>query len=258
MDQALSILPADYWRWWLLSHAPENSDSEFTWENFQTSVNKDLADVLGNFVSRITKFCRSKFGEAVPEGGAYGPEESALITRLTEGLRAYEDHMAGDGNPQGGDRTSRALGAGNEYLQAAAPWTVHKTDPDRAAAITRLSLNLIRLYAVISAALHPRCLRRADGRDADRRRPPGPTTWPQALAALPRRTRLHRARSDLPQDHRRGTRRLADTVFRRAQLTRGFHYLSANIPAGGTATQAQPAAQTLCRRRQASSLPPRK
>ncbi|HMQ42113.1 MAG TPA: methionine--tRNA ligase, partial [Paracoccus sp. (in: a-proteobacteria)] len=62
MDDALSLLPADYWRWWLLSHAPESGDSEFTWENFQQSVNKDLADVLGNFVSRITKFCRSKFG----------------------------------------------------------------------------------------------------------------------------------------------------------------------------------------------------
>ena len=37
MDQALEILPADYWRWWLLSHAPESSDSEFTWENFQAS-----------------------------------------------------------------------------------------------------------------------------------------------------------------------------------------------------------------------------
>ena len=31
MDQALEILPPDYWRWWLLSHAPESSDSEFTW-----------------------------------------------------------------------------------------------------------------------------------------------------------------------------------------------------------------------------------
>ena len=56
MDDALEILPADYWRWWLLSHAPESSDSEFTWDNFQSSVNKDLADVLGNFVSRVTKF----------------------------------------------------------------------------------------------------------------------------------------------------------------------------------------------------------
>ncbi len=44
---------------------------------------------------------------------------------------------------------------GNEYLQSAAPWTVHKTDPDAAAAITRLSLNLIRLYAVLSEPFIP-------------------------------------------------------------------------------------------------------
>jgi hypothetical protein len=72
MDQALGVLPSDYWRWWLLSHAPESGDSEFTWENFQASVNKDLADVLGNFVSRITKFCRARFGETLPSGGAPG------------------------------------------------------------------------------------------------------------------------------------------------------------------------------------------
>ncbi len=45
-------------------------------------MNKDLADVLGNFVSRITKFCRSKFGEAVPAGGTYGDREAALIADL--------------------------------------------------------------------------------------------------------------------------------------------------------------------------------
>ena len=78
MDDALDILPSDYWRWWLLSNAPEGSDSDFTWESFQTGVNKDLADVLGNFVSRVTKFCRSKFSEAVPEGGALGALEAEL------------------------------------------------------------------------------------------------------------------------------------------------------------------------------------
>ncbi|MGV3693239.1 MAG: methionine--tRNA ligase, partial [Paracoccus marcusii] len=93
MDHALEILPADYWRWWLLSHAPESGDSEFTWEKFQQSVNKDLADVLGNFVSRITKFCRAKFGEAVPEGPAWGPAELALIDTLTARVRAYEANM---------------------------------------------------------------------------------------------------------------------------------------------------------------------
>jgi methionyl-tRNA synthetase len=155
MDHALEILPADYWRWWLLSHAPESGDSEFTWENFQQSVNKDLADVLGNFVSRITKFCRSKFGETVPEGGEYGPEETRLIDTLTTRIRAYEGFMAAMEVRKSAGELRAIWVLGNEYLQSAAPWSTHKTDPQKAAMQVRLGLNLIRLYAVLSAPFIP-------------------------------------------------------------------------------------------------------
>ncbi|MEP2533415.1 methionine--tRNA ligase [Shimia sp.] len=155
MDQALEILPSDYWRWWLLSHAPESSDSEFTWENFQQSVNKDLADVLGNFVSRVTKFCRAKFGEEVPAGGSFGEAEQTLIQELTTRIRAYETHMS-DMEVRKSAQELRAIWvAGNEYLQAAAPWSTFKEDPEQAAAQIRLALNLIRLYAVLSAPFIP-------------------------------------------------------------------------------------------------------
>jgi len=155
MDQALSILPADYWRWWLLSHAPESGDSEFTWDNFQQSVNKDLADVLGNFVSRITKFCRSKFGEIIPEGGSYGPEEEALLDALTARIRAYEGFMDGMEIRKSAGELRAIWVLGNEYLQSAAPWSTFKTDPEKAAMQVRLGLNLIRLYAVLSAPFIP-------------------------------------------------------------------------------------------------------
>ncbi|MEM0949342.1 MAG: methionine--tRNA ligase [Pseudomonadota bacterium] len=155
MDQALSILPSDYWRWWLLSHAPENSDSEFTWENFQASVNKDLADVLGNFVSRVTKFCRSKFGETIPQSGSAGPAETQLTTELTDRVRAYEAHLEAIEVRKAAAELRAIWVAGNEYLQSAAPWAAFKEDPDRAAAIIRLSLNLIRLYAVLSRPFIP-------------------------------------------------------------------------------------------------------
>jgi len=125
-DQALDILPADYWRWWLLSHAPENSDAEFTWAAFQTDANKDLADVLGNFVSRVTKFCRSK-----------------------------ETHMAAMEVRKSAAELRGIWVAGNEYLQAEAPWTTFKTDPEKAAMQIRLALNLIRVYAVLSAPFIP-------------------------------------------------------------------------------------------------------
>ncbi|QIR85732.1 methionine--tRNA ligase [Paracoccus sp. AK26] len=184
MDHALEILPADYWRWWLLSHAPESGDSEFTWENFQQSVNKDLADVLGNFVSRITKFCRSKFGETIPEGGEYGAEENALIDAVTTRVRAYEGFMAAMEVRKSASELRAIWVLGNEYLQSAAPWTTHKTDPEKAAMQVRLGLNLIRLYAVLSAPFIPfvsRAMLEAMGTGDD--------TWPEdvaaALSALP-------------------------------------------------------------------------
>ena len=155
MDQALEILPADYWRWWLLSHAPESSDAEFTWENFQVSVNKDLADVLGNFVSRITKFCRSKFGPAVPEAGEFGPVEDALIADLSARVAQYAAHMEAMEVRKSAQELRAIWAAGNEYLQAQAPWSTFKTDPDTAAAQTRLALNLIPLYAVLAAPFIP-------------------------------------------------------------------------------------------------------
>ncbi|MEP4980006.1 methionine--tRNA ligase [Ascidiaceihabitans sp.] len=155
MDQALELLPADYWRWYLLSNAPESSDSEFTWETFQQTANKDLADVLGNFVSRVTKFCRSKFDETVPAGGTYGDVEAALIADLQKRLAQYQSHMDAIEVRKAAAELRAMWAAGNEYLQTVAPWSTFKEDPDQAAAQIRMALNLIRFYAVLSQPFIP-------------------------------------------------------------------------------------------------------
>ena len=155
MDQALELFPADCWRWWLLSNAPETADADFTWAAFQAGVNKDLADVLGNFVSRVTKFCRSRFGEAVPAGGEDGREEAALAATLQERLDACARAFEAMEIRRAAAELRAAWVAGNEYLQRAAPWAAVKTDPDRAAAITRTGLNLVRLYAIASQPFIP-------------------------------------------------------------------------------------------------------
>ena len=155
MDQALEILPADYWRWWLMANVPEGSDSNFTWENFQAGVNKDLADVLGNFVSRVTKFAAARFGTSVPAGGSYGADEAAVAAELARRLATCEAHMEAIELRKAAQELRAIWVVGNEYLQAAAPWTAIRTDPDRAAAITRFSLNLIRLYAALSRPFLP-------------------------------------------------------------------------------------------------------
>ena len=176
MDQALDILPSDYWRWWLLSHAPESSDSEFTWDDFQASVNSDLANVLGNFVSRVTKFCRSKFSEAVPEGPDYGPAEQAVIDALQTRLTAYETHMADMEVRKAASELRAIWTLGNEYLQEQAPWSVFKTDEATAAMQIRFALNLIPFYAALSEPFIP------DAADALATAMNSPLAWPNSAA----------------------------------------------------------------------------
>jgi methionyl-tRNA synthetase len=155
MDAALEILPPDAWRWYLTANSPEHSDTTFTWDQLVSSVNRDLADVLGNFVNRILKFCESRFDGVTPQGGEPGPLELKLyadigdrLADLTAQFEAIEVRKSA--------QALRALWVlGNEYLQEAAPWSAIKTDPFRAAVIVRTAINLVSLYARVSAPVIP-------------------------------------------------------------------------------------------------------
>ncbi|MGA9658127.1 MAG: methionine--tRNA ligase [Asticcacaulis sp.] len=155
MDQALDILPADYWRWYLIANAPESSDSSFTWEQFQGTINKDLADVLGNFVNRILKFTESKFDGLVPEGGEAGPLEEKLYADVAEVLAEAEEAFEAMEMRKAAQAVRRLWVLGNEYLQEAAPWTAFKTDTVRSGVVVRHGLNLVRLYAIVSQPIIP-------------------------------------------------------------------------------------------------------
>ena len=180
MDQALDILPADYWRYYLMANAPEGSDTSFTWEHFAGVVNKDLADVLGNFVNRILKFTKSKFGEEVPAGGVPGPREAKLAEDLDKGIAAYAENLEALEFRKAFQELRGIWVLGNEYLTEAAPWSAFKEDPEAAAVSCRVGINLIRLFAVLAAPVIPSTSERmlaALGCEGDG------GTWPQGSAA---------------------------------------------------------------------------
>lgn len=155
MDQALDLLPADYWRWHLMANAPESDDSSFTLEHFASVVNKDLADVLGNFVNRITRFGASKFGPIVPSEGEFGETEAQLIADLNGKIQTYSLALESFEFRKAFAELRSIWVAGNEYLQVAAPWTAFKTDPERSAASVRAAMNLIWLFARLSNPVIP-------------------------------------------------------------------------------------------------------
>lgn len=154
-DQALDILPADYWRYFLIANAPESDDSSFTWEHFTATVNKDLADTLGNFVNRVLSFSKKRFGEAVPAGGEPGEAETRLGTEIATLLAEYESQMEALQFRKAAAALRALWSAGNSYLEEKAPWLEIKTDKDGAALTLRTAMNLIHLYAVVSEPFIP-------------------------------------------------------------------------------------------------------
>lgn len=160
MDDALELLPADYWRWYLIANIPESDDASFTWLRFSEAVNKDLADTLGNFVNRTLTFTSRRFGDAVPAGGTPGDAERGLADELGGAVADYTDHLE-HLRFRKAARTLRQIWAlGNGYLENTAPWTEIKEDPEQAACSLRVAINLIRIFAVLAAPIIPDTSRR--------------------------------------------------------------------------------------------------
>ncbi|MFD7643305.1 methionine--tRNA ligase [Kitasatospora sp. NPDC059795] len=158
-DVALELLPADYWRYYLMANAPESDDSSFTWDLFASTVNKDLADTLGNFVNRVLSFSRKRFGDEVPAGAENGETEIALGAQIADLLAEYEAQLDALNFRKAAQALRALWSAGNAYLDVTAPWTQIKTDPEAAARTLRTAINLIHLYSVVSEPFIPTAAR---------------------------------------------------------------------------------------------------
>lgn len=161
MDTALELLPADVWRYVLMANAPESDDTNFTWEILATSVNKDLAGNVGNFVNRVLRFTASRFGEEVPDGGTPGEHETWLAAELQGRLGAYTRHMNELSFRKAVHELRSIWALGNQYLDRTVPWERIKEDRDAAALALRTSINLARLDLALAAPLMPRVVANA-------------------------------------------------------------------------------------------------
>ena len=155
MDQAIDIAPSDYWRWHLMANAPESSDAAFTWEDFQASINSDLANVFGNFVNRITSYCVKKFDGKVPAGGTATQAEAWIEAELAQRLPQLISYYEAREFRKAMAETRAIWAAGNEYLTQAAPWTHYKIDVEQAAMGVRVGLNLVALFGILAQPIIP-------------------------------------------------------------------------------------------------------
>lgn len=154
-DSAIEEFPADYWRYWLVKNAPETDDTDFSFERFADEINKDLNDVLGNFVLRILKFYSSKIGTEVLYSPVFGEVENSLLEELQNRVNAYTNYLSEMEFRKAMAELRAIWVMGNTYIDEMAPWTVFKTDNQRAGEILAFAMNLMRIFAVLARPIIP-------------------------------------------------------------------------------------------------------
>ena len=126
----------------LTSIAPETKDSEFTWKEFQTRVNSELADIMGNFVNRTLVLTNKYYQGTVPAAGTYHSEDLEIIAQIQEIPKRLSKLAYAYKLREAQTEMMQLARIGNKYLADNEPWKLVKTDPARVETIMHLALQL--------------------------------------------------------------------------------------------------------------------
>ena len=115
----------DAFRYFLLAEMTMGNDASFSEDAFILRYNSDLANDLGNLLSRVLKMTLRN-GGTVPQPGEYSAEENELFAALHNAISATESSIKEMRLETGIAAILEAVRAGNRYLEKTAPWTLLK------------------------------------------------------------------------------------------------------------------------------------
>lgn len=146
----------DALRYALTASMPESKDNDFTWKSYQLAVNSELVAILGNFVNRTLILIQKYYGGALPAW----PEnieaaDQILLEALAAGIQDTGKNLEVFRFREALSSMMEVARAGNKFLADTEPWKIQATDPERVAAILRLSYHICQKLASLMLPFLP-------------------------------------------------------------------------------------------------------
>ena len=145
----------DVLRYVLCANAPETKDNDFTWADFQTKNNSELADIFGNFINRVVVLTNKNHGGLVPNAPEYTKEDLYALDELVRASGKISDSIEKFRFREALQEMMNVARLGNKYLADQEPWKVIKSDLQRAGVIMNVSIQIAANLAILCEPFLP-------------------------------------------------------------------------------------------------------
>jgi methionyl-tRNA synthetase len=155
IDEALELLSADYWRYFIMVTRPETKDSNFSWEILIEKVNADLNDTFGNFVHRTLAFVNAQFNSEIPQPTALEESDKQILETLKEKVEAIAKDIENCKLQSAANDVVGISRMGNQYLNEKEPWNLIKKNKGKAGNVIYIAAQIVKALAIVSAPFIP-------------------------------------------------------------------------------------------------------
>lgn len=149
LPEYLKEFEPDPLRYALAVNFPENRDIDFTWNDFYSRNNNELADVLGNFVNRVALFLQNNYKNRIPQTSDFNSEDQAILKVLSEAPQAIGELIENFHLKDGLREIMNLPALGNRYFDYQAPWRTIKEDRKRCDQTLNVCVRLIQALSVL-------------------------------------------------------------------------------------------------------------